>query len=136
VRGRLLCEEKSLCCEVGGVVERTWEGGAGGGGGGGGDDVELALGLLCADVVDREERRRSGYGASMAEGCSVLGARHSWVEEDGERGRFRARGAPRMPCHGVDRFDLAPALSGLRPRYNLTLSKTVDRHFVIPSYIQ
>jgi hypothetical protein len=57
VRGRLLCEEKSLCCEEGGVVERTWEGG--GVGVGAVDDVELTLGLLCADV-DREERRRSG----------------------------------------------------------------------------
>lgn len=57
MRGRLLCEEKSLCCEEGGVVERTWEGG--GVGVGAVDDVELTLGLLCADV-DREERRRSG----------------------------------------------------------------------------
>jgi hypothetical protein len=56
VRGRVLREEKSLCCGVG-VVERTWEGG--GGGVGVGVEVGLALGLLCADV-DREARRRSG----------------------------------------------------------------------------
>ena len=59
MRGRLLCEEKSLCCEEGGVVERTWEGGGVGVGVGAGGEVELTLGLLCADV-DREERRRSG----------------------------------------------------------------------------
>ena len=51
VRGRLLREEKSLCCEVE-VLGGTWEGGGVG-------EAELALALLCA-AADREERRRSG----------------------------------------------------------------------------
>jgi hypothetical protein len=76
----LLREEKSLCCEAD-VVERTWEEGGGGVGVEVGVEAELALALgLLGAGVDREERRRSGKGASMATCVLASGRRFIYGE--------------------------------------------------------
>jgi hypothetical protein len=67
----------------------------------------------------------------MAGGCSVLGARCSQMEEDGSEVGFEFGALPtERHAVAVDRIDLPR----LFPCSNLTLSKTIDRHFVIPCY--